>query len=299
MVPSAPIRKYSLSLCSAVFLFIQGLSPCWATPQGDGRLRLFNYHLDEYSEVTFRENGKIVAAGIAEINRMFRSRDNSAVIKMQIELIDLLDHLQDHFEADAIEIISGYRTKALNKQLQNEGHAVSPVSFHMAGQAADIHIDEIREETVRDYVEQLKTGGVGYYGPMDFVHVDRGPVRTWGRRGPFPRKLVGFLDKDIATQLTSNKNDYLKGNTLHFQWTQLDPAKLKDIQLEHFFRGKWNRVPMRAPAETRQQRFELPFSAPLFQHAEGRPRYGKYRWSYHLSGVEKDLFSNEFYLKRL
>lgn len=271
-----------------------------AAPQGDGKIRLFNYHLDEFREITFRQDGKLLDLSLKEINRLFRSRENSETIPINLSLIDLLDHLQDHFEADTIEIISGYRQKEFNEKLRREGHQVSPISLHVKGKAADIHIDEIREETLRDYIMSLKVGGVGYYGPLDTVHVDLGEVRFWGDPGPFPRKLVGVLKKEAPIQLTSDKNDYLAGDTPHFHWTypeDFDPNSIQDLQLEHFYRGQWTKIGP-APKKVRQSKYVLVFSNSIFTKSDKKPRYGKYRWTFHLKGSPELHSSNEFYLKK-
>lgn len=289
-----------IAMKTGLFIFLIALLPALslAGPQGDGKIRLFNYHLNEFAEVTFRRDSKLIESAREPLNHLFRSRDNSENFPIHIPLIDLLDHLQDHFAVDAIEIISGYRRKAFNEQLREEGHAVGKVSFHTKGMAADIHIDEIREETLRDYALSLKAGGVGYYGPFDFVHVDFGPVRQWGKTTPFPRKLIGVLAKNAAIQLTSDKNDYLVGDTLHFQWTGFDAKTIQQLRLEHFFRGQWH-VINKAPQQVYRRQFKLNASSALFQKSAQKRRYGKYRWTFRTKDMLKLQSSNEFYLKRL
>src|SRR5262245_751333 len=169
-----------------------------AYPRGDGQVRIFNYHLNEFAEVRFRQGDTLLPAGLAQVNALLRSRDNSEQAPIDPRLLDLIDHLQDHFQADTIEVISGYRRKEFNDSLLKTGHTVSPVSLHTKGQAIDIHIDEVREETLRDYALGLGLGGVGYYGPLDFVHLDVGPVRRWGEGSAAPRKLVGVLQPQAA-----------------------------------------------------------------------------------------------------
>jgi uncharacterized protein YcbK (DUF882 family) len=295
-----PIKSIFLGILLTALSVAFG-SVSLAAPQGDGKIRLFNYHLDEFTEVTFRQNGKLIENGVKKINHIFRSRDNSEVIPIHIPLIDILDNLQDHFGIDTVEIISGYRRQALNEQLRNGGHSVSPVSFHIKGMAADIHIDEIREEVLRDYAVKLQVGGIGYYGSMDFVHVDLGPVRHWGEQDSFARKLVGVLKEEATIQLTSNKNDYLSGDRIRFRWTRpqdFDLATIEDLHLEHFFRGTWHRIDP-APLKAYQSQFELSFKNPLFRNDDQATRYGKYRWTFQLEDTSDLYSSNEFYLKKI
>lgn len=269
-------------------------------PQGDGTIRFYNYHLNEFAEIEFRKEGKVIQTGIDQINHLLRSRDNEAIIPIDIHLLDLIDSLQDHFKADTIEIISGYRRKELNNELLKTGHSVSPISLHTKGKAIDIHIDEIREETVRDYALKLKLGGVGYYGPLDFVHLDVGPVRQWSEGLNSPRKLIGIIDPKNLVQLKSTKNDYRSGEIMEWEWTNL-PSSIQTITLEHFFRGKWNSsgvYPLRGQDKLGERKFKISTNDKIFKDGNGNLKFGKYRWIFKMLKEDQTLSSNEFYLKK-
>jgi len=208
-----------------------------------------------------------------------------------------MDGLQDRFGADTLEIISGYRRKEFNDSLLKSGHTVSPVSLHTQGNAIDIHIDEIREETLRDFLLSQALGGVGYYAQLDFVHMDAGPVRRWGENAS-SRKLVGVLDPQSPLQLTSDKNDYLPGEAPAWKWTFSSGAALGQVQglrLQHFWRGKWEECsPLLQAADPLRLSFEkiqCTLSGP-------ERKFGKYRIVFTREGDEKLLSSNEFYLKK-
>ncbi len=258
---------------------------------------MYNYHLDEFLEISFRKNGQLDEKAVEQVNQLLRSRDNSEKIQINPKLLDWMDFLQDHFGADTIEIISGYRRKEFNDSLLKSGHSVSPVSLHTQGNAIDIHIDEIREETLRDTLLSLQLGGVGYYAQLDFVHLDTGPVRRWGENSN-GRKLVGILDPQAPIQLTSNQNDYLPAEKPQWKWSFSNGAKLeqvKNLKLEHFWRGKWEScsIPLKA---------EDPFSFPPDQircaSSPQEKKFGKYRIVFQINGSEKLLSSNEFYFKK-
>lgn len=279
------------------FFLIFHLPPIQAEPifpHGDGIIRLYNYHLNEFAEIRFRKDGKIVQAGIDQIDHLLRSRDNEEMIPINIRLLDLIDSVQDHFKVDTIEIISGYRRKELNSELLKTGHSVSPISLHTQGKAIDIHIDEIREETLRDYALTLKLGGVGYYGPLDFVHLDVGPVRQWSEGLNSPRKLVGVIDSKNLIQLTGKKNDYLAGETMEFGWTTL-PSSVDILKLEHFFRGRWN---LSGTYKVTEKNWKISTNDKIFRDENGNQKFGKYRWIFQIPKEEKALSSNEFYLKK-
>lgn len=263
--------------------------------QGDGKLRLYNYHLDEFLEIQFKKNGEADLVAIDKISQFLRSRDNSEKIQINPTLLDWMDYLQDHFAADTLEIISAYRRKEFNEALLKSGHAVSPVSLHTQGNAIDIHIDEIREETLRDRLLSLQRGGVGYYALLDFVHMDTGPVRRWGENSN-GRKLVGVLDPQSALQLTSDKNDYLPGEKPQWKWSNnSELAKIQMIKLEHFWRGKWEAC---LPSLKIQEVFSFPLDQIRCEKSGPEKKFGKYRIIFQMEGNNKLLSSNEFYLKK-
>ena len=144
---------------------------------------------------------------------------------------------------------------------------------------------------------RLKLGGVGYYGPLDFVHMDTGPARLWEE--PLgARKLIGVLDPKGPAQLTSDKNDYLPPETPQLNWTLTETSSLSEIenlQLERFWRGKW--YPCRSYL-FHEKSFPLKTSSIECKDPMPLPPYGKYRLTFHLKGSQTPLSSNEFYLKR-
>lgn len=279
-------------------------------PRGDGAVRLYNYHLNEFIDLKFRENGKPIPEALQLANRFLRSRGNLQEKDIDLSLLDLADHLQDHFGADTVEIISAYRDRELNDSLVQTGHTVSPKSLHTEGRALDIHIDEIREETLRDYLKGLNFGGLGYYPALDFVHVDNGPVRQWEEPAG-ERKLVGVLKPEAPVQLTSDKNDYLPQEPLLFTWGFQGNAKLKqvrELKLELFRQGKWiacdsqteTQDSPRWNAETlASKKLGLPAQTLLCKQGDSTPTFGKYRWTFKLTGSDEPLSSNEFYLKKM
>ncbi len=238
-------------------------APCGALP-GDGRLVLYSYPHKEVLDV------KIAPDTTKKIAHLLRS-DDEQEHAMNPALINLLDHLQDHFGADTIEIISGYRSPAFNQHLKNTGHAVARESEHIRGNAADVHIDEITETALRDYAQSLHCGGVGFYPSLNFVHVDFGPERQW-HEAAGARKLVG----ELPITITTSANIYFSGDRITFT------ALSQTMQLQHFHRGVWQDLQTLAPHTT------------ALQLATKKFPFGKYR----LRREDGVGFSNEFYVKR-
>lgn len=241
----------------------------------DGILRLYHSHYDDWTEVVYEREGVVQKEGIERINQFMRSRQSGKKTEMSLDLVRLLDHLQDHFGADTVEVICGYRSPDFNRFLKKEGRDVAENSFHMRGMAADIHLDEITEKKLRDYVAGLHLGGVGYYPDLLMVHVDFGPRRFWQDGSFTNRRNIGIFT-DLPVTIRSDKLFYFPGEIPERSIANPEHILMPSVTTEHFFRGKWVGG--------------APFIAPLV--------YGKFRWKV---GTMDGRFqySNEFYLKRL
>jgi len=148
--------------------------------QGDGELVLRNLKTDEVVKVRYRDvEGTYDYAGLQRINRVLRCYWDNQVTMMDLELIELLDDIQDHFGARRLQIISGYRSPEYNAFLASIGRHVAKLSLHTKGLASDVRIPGVATQRLRDYAKSLRVGGVGYYPDDGFVHVDTGRVRYW------------------------------------------------------------------------------------------------------------------------
>jgi len=134
----------------------------------------------EVKELLYRDiQGFYNQEALREINALLKCHYNDEEFPISLKLIELIDHVQDHFEADKVSVISGYRSPEYNARLRKHSRRVASKSFHMKGRAMDIKLAEVPSLTLRNYVISLQSGGVGYYGRNRFVHVDTGPVRRW------------------------------------------------------------------------------------------------------------------------
>lgn len=317
--------KWTLFLCFGVFVFIPFLggkvlaleskSKSAESLPRDGLLRLYHSHLDEMLEVRYESNGVLQEEGLRRINRFMRSRDSGKKIGMNLEIIRILDHIQDHFKVDTVEIISGFRSKEFNRYLKNNGRGVAENSFHTLGMAADIHIDEIVEKKVHRYARKLGLGGAGYYPDNLMVHVDVGVVRSW-QQGQFTdRRNIGIFNKELDLEAKTDHLFYFPGNkqTLILMNPSAIPLK-PQMELEWFFRGKWrkrNKLNFKDSTFVKKggspYKMILPFQAlkndvkePVPEVKEGENvalPYGKFRWKIKTKDGRVQ-YSNEFYLKR-
>lgn len=295
------MRKFVIVFMIGIFQFLC-VTAYGGVLQNDGKISIYNYHENEYAEITYKKNGKYLPEGKKKIEHILRSHGDEAEHTISPQLIELLDHLQDHFGAETIEIISGYRSPNYNQNLMDEGRKVASESLHMQGLGADIHIDEIKEADIFEYVKKLSLGGVGIYPKNLFVHVDKGPVRTWAGESPKNRVIIGTENnQNLAWSIITDKNEYQKGEVVKATITNNDYNRQRydeNVWIQRFTKGEWGeetgltkgKAYSLKPRESNVYEWNVPEDA----------KYGKYRF---VIFVNRDLgqppaYSNEFYFKK-
>lgn len=147
--------------------------------QGDGIITLLNLHSGEEARIQYRDELSYLSGGFDEMSHLLRCRLTNQEIEFPAALLELIDQIQEHFDNETIQVISGYRSQTLNSRLRRQGRGVARKSFHIKGKAMDIRIPGIPSRTLRDYALSLESGGVGHYPGRRFVHIDVGPARSW------------------------------------------------------------------------------------------------------------------------
>lgn len=285
---------FSLSILPET-LFATSLSlkpPLPLSKKGDGHLVFYHYHHDELLEIHYRDaENQYIPSALQKINYLMRSVDGK-IFPIDVRLVEIIDLIQDHFGADTVEIISGYRSPEYNKKLKSMGRKVLDESLHIKGVAADIHLDEVDEKSIRDFAISLKQGGVGYYPNNHFVHVDLGPVKTWAQPKE-ERKLIGLQENNKGPcQLITGKNYYRHGKNRYLRIKIEGPEvcqKISETTFEHFHRGKWISLMQKSSLKATSRSFRklpLPKLPP-----------GKFRLNAVTSNENPPSLSNEFYLK--
>jgi len=300
------IKPLNIIAFSAIILLAAsapGAEKGLAPKRGDGKVAISNYHEKEYREIVYREGGRYLPEGMKEIERIFRSRGDGSTHPIDPRLVELIDLIEDHFEAETVELISGYRSPNYNRQLKQSGRGVASESLHTKGVAADIHLDEVTEEELFEFAKSLGRGGAGIYPRYNFVHVDTGPVRSWREPTAKKRVLLGTENNpNPAWSAVTDKNEYRRGETVTARITNNDYGKLrlvKNVWTERYRKGCWcdrtklEKKPKSASVKTGESidySWEIP---------EDKP-HGKYRLVIFTS---KDFsippaYSNEFFVKR-
>lgn len=230
----------------AVFLFpflAFGADAGGRTLQNDGKVVIYNYHANECREVRYREGNRYLPGAQKEISELLRSKGDATTTSIDLRLIELIDHLQDHFNADEVEVISGFRSQDYNQSLRDAGRGAARESLHTRGQALDIHLDEVDEETLFNYISSLKLGGVGIYPRYLFVHADVGPVRTWRETAGEKRVLIGTENNpNPMWSVITDKNSYKPGEVISAAVQNNDYGSQRfvtNVWIERFRRGEW------------------------------------------------------------
>lgn len=134
--------------------------------------------------------GRYDRQAMREISKLFRDRRSGEFTDIDPDLIDLMVALREKVGVPSsapINITSGYRTSATNASLSRTNRNVAENSYHMRGQAADLHIPGVSAKRLATAAADLQRGGYALYAHTGHVHIDTGPVRTWVPRGPEQR----------------------------------------------------------------------------------------------------------------
>jgi uncharacterized protein YcbK (DUF882 family) len=153
--------------------------------KGARTISLHNLHTEEKIKVDYWIDGKYQPEALAELDLVLRDHRQNEVCSMDPKLIDILHNIQNATVGNAdkhVQILSAYRSPTTNSNMRRYKRGVAKNSFHMVGQAVDIRIPGVGNYDVFRAAQNLKEGGIGYYGRTGFIHLDTGTYRTWGAR---------------------------------------------------------------------------------------------------------------------
>ena len=132
---------------------------------------------------TFKINhvyGNLEPEALKDLQYFLRDYRTGTLHEMDPGLLDIIHVVKKKSHSNhTIEVISGYRTPETNALLKLHNSRVAEHSLHIQGMAIDVRFPDVRSNRIRDLALSMKSGGVGYYGKYNFIHLDTGRVRTW------------------------------------------------------------------------------------------------------------------------
>lgn len=146
------------------------------------RLRMASPRTGERIDTIYWIEGDYIAEALNEITLFMRDWRTDQTRVIDRRTIDIM--AASHNLLDATEpytLLSGYRSPQTNDMLRRRSGGVAKNSRHLIGEAADLRLGSRSVEQVYRAAVACKGGGVGRYSRSNFVHMDCGPVRSWGR----------------------------------------------------------------------------------------------------------------------
>ena len=146
------------------------------------RLRMYSGRTGERIDMIYWIEGSYIADAVKEINyfmRDWRSNDVKAIDTRTLDIMAAAHNLMD--ASEPYMLISGYRSPRTNAMLRSRSNGVAKNSRHLQGQAADLTMSSRSVGQMAKAASACRAGGVGRYSSSNFVHMDCGPVRSWGR----------------------------------------------------------------------------------------------------------------------
>ena len=143
---------------------------------------MYSDRTGEKIDMIYWIEGQYLQPALDEINHFMRDWRNGQKIAIDTRTIDILTAAHNLLDAsEPYLLISGYRSPQTNAMLRSQSSGVARNSLHLRGQAADIRLRSRSVSQIARAAQSCRAGGVGRYTGSNFVHMDCGAVRTWGR----------------------------------------------------------------------------------------------------------------------
>ena len=158
-------------------------SPAINSGKGDYRsIHLYSKRLGESVNTVYWIEGEYIDEALAEISHILRDWRIDRAKSMDPRAIDVLAAAHKLLDTDEpFEAISGYRSPETNAMLRRRSRGVARNSYHIRAMAVDVRLRTRSVGQMFNAAVACQGGGVGRYSRSNFVHMDCGPVRTWGR----------------------------------------------------------------------------------------------------------------------
>lgn len=160
------------------------MSNAFALLRGAGdvrRIRMYSGRTGESIDTIYWIEGEYIPQALNEITyfmRDWRQDEKKDVDPRTVDIAAAAHRLLDVNEP--YMLLSGYRTARTNAMLRSSSRGVARNSLHMKAQAADLRMRSRSVSQMYRAAAACEAGGVGKYSRSNFVHMDSGPIRTWG-----------------------------------------------------------------------------------------------------------------------
>lgn len=146
------------------------------------RIRMYNQRTGEAVDTVYWIEGAYIPEALSEISFFMRDWREGMLKDFDPRAVDVLAaaHNKTGTEEPYL-VISGYRSKMTNDMLRRTRRGVASNSYHMKAMAADVRLKSRSVAQLCAAAKSCEAGGVGRYSRANFVHIDSGPFRTWGR----------------------------------------------------------------------------------------------------------------------
>jgi uncharacterized protein YcbK (DUF882 family) len=146
------------------------------------RIKMYSGRTGERIDMIYWIEGKYVKDAVNEVNFFMRDWRTNDAYNIDLRTVDIMAAAHNLLGVDEpYMLLSGYRSPATNNMLRARSGGVAKNSLHMRGQAADLRLDSRSVGQVAKAAAVCRGGGVGSYSGSNFVHMDCGAVRSWGR----------------------------------------------------------------------------------------------------------------------
>ena len=145
------------------------------------RIKMYSARTGEKIDMIYWVEGDYIKDAVQEVNHFMRDWRTGDVKNMDLRTIDIMAASLNLLDvSEPFMLLSGYRSPKTNAMLRSRSSGVAKNSLHLKGQAADLRLSSRSVSQIGRAAAPCAAGGVGRYSGSNFVHMDCGPVRTWG-----------------------------------------------------------------------------------------------------------------------
>ena len=145
------------------------------------RISMYSPRTGESIDTVYWIDGKYIRDALNEINYFMRDWRSAQAIGIDPRAIDIAAASHRMLQTnEPYMMLSGYRSPKTNAMLRSRSEGVAKNSLHLTGKAADLRLKSRSVGQMYKAAMACRAGGVGKYSRSNFVHMDCGPIRTWG-----------------------------------------------------------------------------------------------------------------------